>query len=536
MRTWGFNVNKNSALWKCFSRNTADTRCMRNTANFYIRNVMTGLRKSPEERTHTETEVLHEVFTGIQKANTLAVERYRKNLRKLRLAGGMKSAVVCSCLKLKQFSYPTRTNWFLSYEVLDAVFKVTGHPVYCQMDSQVNQNAIRKTVKAWKSYFKAVRDYAAHPEKYQAKPRIPGYIRTMGATAWWTNQTAKLRFRDGKAYLRFVNEKQPFCLGKASLFEGFTYVKTEVQPFHGHFRVLVTFDDRLKEASVPEHPERILGVDIGITNLLSAAGNFGDAPFVVGGGPVKALNQWFNKRKAELLSALTRGSDSKHSHKESHALDALSRKRDDAMTDIFYKCAWYLLRYAKKNQVDVIVIGYNKAQKQDISIGKQNNQAFVSVPYGKLRQCIRTVATKLRVPVVEQEESYTSKASLLDLDEIPVYKKGQKTGAFSGSRIRRGLYRSADGTVLNADVNGAGNILRKRYPEAFDGMDLSYLWKTTKAVQIKDWYQKGEKKNGNRRHKASGASKAHHEQRKRVRREYLKLFGKSKKKRQPEAA
>ena len=74
MRTWGFNVNKNSALWKCFSRNTADTRCMRNTANFYIRNVMTGLRKSPEERTHAETEVLHEVFTGIQKANTLAVE------------------------------------------------------------------------------------------------------------------------------------------------------------------------------------------------------------------------------------------------------------------------------------------------------------------------------------------------------------------------------------------------------------------------------------------------------------------------------
>ena len=124
---------------------------MRNTANFYIRNVMTGLRKSPEERTHAETEVLHEVFTGIQKANLLAVERYRKKLRKLRLAGGMKSAVVCSCLELKQFSYPTRTNWFLSYEVLDAVFKATEHPVYCRMDCLVNQNAICKTVKAWKS-------------------------------------------------------------------------------------------------------------------------------------------------------------------------------------------------------------------------------------------------------------------------------------------------------------------------------------------------------------------------------------------------
>ena len=536
MRTWGYNVNKSSALWECFSRNTADTRCMRNTANFYIRNVMTGLRKSPEERTHAETEVLHEVFTGIQKANLLAVERYRKKLRKLRLAGGMKSAVVCSCLELKQFSYPTRTNWFLSYEVLDAVFKATEHPVYCRMDSQVNQNAIRKTVKAWKSYFKAVRDYAAHPEKYQAKPRIPGYIRTMGATAWWTNQTAKFLFRDGKAYLRFVNVKQPFCLGNASLFEGSTYVKTEVQPFHGHFRVLVTFDDHQKEAPVPEYPERILGVDIGLSNLLAAAGNFGDAPFVIGGGPVKALNQWFNKRKAELLSALTRGSDSKHSMKESHALDALSRKRDDTLNDIFYKCAWYLLRYAKANQVDVIVIGYNKTQKQGIGIGKQNNQAFVSVPYGKLRQCIRTVAAKLQVPVVEQEESYTSKASLLDLDQIPVYQSGKKneTG-FSGSRIRRGLYRSADGTVLNADVNGAGNILRKRYPEAFDGRPLSYLWKTTKAVEIKDWYQKGGKKVSQKRHKASIASKVHHEQRKQTRREYLKLFGKSKKKREPEA-
>ena len=405
------------------------------------------------------------------------------------------------------------------------------------MDSQVNQNAIRKTVKAWAGYFRSAQDYAAHPEKYQSKPRIPGYIRTAGATAWWTNQTAKLSFTGGKAYLRFVNQKQTFCIGEASLYEGLSYVKTEVQPSHGSFRVLVTFDDQLKEAPVPEHPVRILGVDIGLNNLLAAAGNFGDAPFVIGGGPVKALNQWFNKRKAHLLSALTRGSDSKRSHKESHALDALSRKREDVLQDIFYKCAWHLLRYAKGNQVEVIVVGYNKDQKQGIGIGKQNNQAFVSVPYGKLRQCIRTVAAKLQVPVVEQEESYTSKASLLDLDGLPVYQEGQKTETgFSGRRIRRGLYRSSDGTVLNADVNGAGNIVRKRYPEAFDGIDLSYLWKTTKAVQVKGWYTSGEKKAGRKRHKASLASKARHEQRKRTRRTYLQLFGEEKKKRQQNAA
>ena len=187
--------------------------------------------------------------------------------------------------------------------------------------------------------------------------------------------------------------------------------------------------------------------------------------------------------------------------------------------------------------MDVIVVGYNKDQKQGIGIGKQNNQAFVSVPYEKLRRCIRTVAAKLQVPVVEQEESYTSKASLLDLDGLPVYQEAQKleTG-FSGRRIRRGLYRSSDGTVLNADVNGAGNIIRKWYPEAFDGMDLSYLWITTKAVQVKDWYARGEKKAGRKRHKVSLASKARHEQRKWTRRTYLQLFGEGKKKRQQNAA
>ena len=149
---------------------------------------------------------------------------------------------------------------------------------------------------------------------------------------------------------------------------------------------------------------------------------------------------------------------------------------------------------------------------------------------------LRCKAEQEGLTVLEQEESFTSKADLTAMDEIPVYKKDHPQYRFSGKRTSRGLYCTHNGQVINADVNGAGNILRKRYPEAFDGMDLSYFWKTTKAVQIKDWYQKGEKKNGSRHHKASGASKTRHEQRKQVRREYLKLFVKSKKKRQPEAA
>ena len=207
MRTWTINYKRNSVLREYFSRATTDTRCMRNTANFYIRNTMTGLRKSPEERTKAETEVLHDVFTGIQKANLHSEERYAKKMDQLRQTGGMKSAVACSKMKRTVFAYPTREQWFLSYGTLDAIFKATGNPVYCRMDGQENQNAIRKTEIAWVGFFHARKEYLAHPEKFQGKPKIPGYIRTTGSTAWWTIQTARLSFVHGKAYLRYVHCK-----------------------------------------------------------------------------------------------------------------------------------------------------------------------------------------------------------------------------------------------------------------------------------------------------------------------------------------
>lgn len=536
MRTWTINYKRNAVLREYFSRATTDTRCMRNTANFYIRNTMTGLRKSPEERTKAETEVLHDVFTGIQKANLHSEERYAKKMDQLRQTGGMKSAVACSKMKRTVFAYPTREQWFLSYGTLDAIFKATGNPVYCRMDGQVNQNAIRKTEKAWVGYFHARKEYLAHPEKFQGKPKIPGYIRTTGSTAWWTIQTARLSFVHGKAYLRFVHCKEPLCIGKTSAFTGMTYIKTEVKPYHGQFCVMVTFDDHSKETPVPEHPSRILGVDVGLNNLLAVAGNFGKHPFLIKGRPVKAVNQWFNKHRAKLLSDRTRGLDSTRSEKNSHALDALSRKREDVLRDVFYKCAWYLLQYAKRHNVDVIVVGYNKEQKQEIEMGKANNQAFVSVTFEKLRQCIRVVAAKLQIPVVEQEESYTSKADITAGDTIPTYGEDDEKKVFSGTRTKRGLYRCHDGKLMNADVNGAANILRKRYPDAFAGQDLSYLQATTNVVEIRDWYVPGGKKRLHKKHHPSSVAKIRHSERKNRRRELLQVFGKSRKTWQKKAA
>ena len=163
------------------------------------------------------------------------------------------------------------------------------------MNSQVNQNAIRKVSKAWKAYFKSIKDYRCNPQKYKAKPKMPGYIRTEQTTVWFTGQVAKLVVKGGKAYLQFVNQIALFCIGKASLYSGMKYVKTEVKPVHGQFTVCITFEDGLQLPKVSDHPVRIIGIDQGMDNFAAVANNFGETPFLIKGGSVKDINQLFNK-------------------------------------------------------------------------------------------------------------------------------------------------------------------------------------------------------------------------------------------------
>ena len=535
MRTWKIMIrpDKDAVLCRYFEENTTAAKCMYNAANFYIRNTMTGIRKSPEERTSHETEVLHYVFTGIQKANAHSYEIYCKKQEEYKKIGGMAGAVAMSKLKYKVVPYPTRDEWFLSYTVLDAIFKYTDHPTYRRMNSQVNQNAIKKTVKSWKSYFQLRKDYVIHPEKYKARPRIPGYIKQPAMTAAYTNQTAKFIRKDGRAYLRLVNHKPPVLIGKEPLYADMTYVKTEVKPQYGGYSILLTFKEDIILPEVPKFPKRILGIDIGVDNFCAVANNFGDTPFLIKGGAVKSMNQNFNKERARLLSEVTKGSDSTHSVKKTKQLHTLSRRRETRLRDFFYKTAWYLVRYAKRQQVEVIVAGHNEDQKQNICIGRQNNQNFVSIPFCRFLDILRYTAAKAGIPVVLREESYTSKASLLDLDAIPAYQKGDTLNhTLSGKRVRRGLYKTNSGFFINADINGAGNILRKEYPYAYDGQDMKYLCETTEVVSYTDIYAGAtslcKKKYNQKKHTPGLGSCVNHRYKKETRMKYCILWGKSK--------
>jgi putative transposase len=465
MRTRACIIRKDSKAGRYFSDICCKSKALRNTTNFYIRNTYTGIMKSPEERTDNEKEVLHNVVTGIKMYNEHKLVLFKKDIWKARLTGGLggHTAVLKAFKRSEPVRYPSRENRMLTYEVLDAVFKFTKDPVYYSLPAQVNQNAMRKTFKAWKGYFSAQKDWKKHPGKYKAKPGIPGYIRTGEATAWFTNQTAKLTEKEnGEGHvLSFIDTEVTVGCGRIPG----KYIKTEVKPYHGEYRLLVTYDDKAGSPEVPKHPERILGIDPGVNNFLAIANNYGETPYLIKGGAIKSWNQWYNRKRSALMKQLTKGKDSRHSIKDSHRLDALSRKRDERMRDFFCKCAHFICRRAQKDKVEVIVCGHNDGVKDGVGFKKKDNQNFVGIPERMFLKILEHVGAQYGIPVVIREESYTSQASVIGLDDIPTYgEEDGKTYDFSGKRIRRGLYRTKDGTILNADINGAANTIRKEYP------------------------------------------------------------------------
>lgn len=512
-----------------------DFRKMYNSAIFCITNSLSGWKKNPRDRFDKETEAIAYTLEGIRRYNEKKLTFFCEKVRSaghLMFAGIMTGSMAMSCVR-KSFpvymNLPCRERSLLSYEQLNAVFSMMRHPVYTRMPAQVNQNAIRKAVMAWKGYFKALKAYEKAPDKFTARPKRPRYAKDE-MTAWFTNQTARAKEIDGKWFISFINSRLVLPVGRL---EG-RLIKTEVCPLYGSYRVLVTTEKEIREIPVPENASRFFGVDVGLGNLAAVANNVGSTPFLIRGTAAKSINQWFNKRRAKIISDLTRGKDSTHSEKHSRALHALSRERDNRLRDFFYKAAHHICRQAVAQRIQVIIAGHNEGQKDGINLGHENNQGFVSVPYTKFLLILKHTAWKNGIAFLQTEESYTSKASLLDLDEIPVYQKDDgKAHVFSGKRKHRGLYVSADGTSWNADINGAGNIIRKVYPDAFrKGQDLSFLYRTTAVIGYKDLYPIGDpRKNASglaaakkRRHKPSVRSRTAHFYRSHKKMELLGAF------------
>ena len=303
----------------------------------------------------------------------------------------------------------------------------------------------------WKSFFVAIKDWSKNPHKYLSKPKLPNYLDKNGMlTCILTNMQSQIK--DGYLYFAFKPFK-PFNNLIKVKFKG-KHMQTRIVPKKGYFVLEVIYE--IEVPVLKEESSRIIGIDLGLSNLMTVQNNVGLKPFVINGKPLKSFNNYYNMKKSSIQSELKKVNDKGWSNK----LSKLTMKRDNKIDDYFHNASRYIVNYCVEYNIDTVVIGKNVKWKH----GFKNQRNFVQIPLERLIYQLQYKLREIGVKVIITEESYTSKASFIDRDEM---KKGVD---FSGKRIKRGLYECNNGTLINADVNGASNIMRKVFPNIFDGI------------------------------------------------------------------
>lgn len=345
---------------------------------------------------------------------------------------------------------------FLKYEKNYTLIK--SSPNYKALNSNMAQQILKEVDGSFKSFFGLLK--LAKQGKYAFKDcRLPYYLPKDGYT---TLVIGFVRLNGNKLMLPFSN----------SFKKNHKAVEITIPP--------ILLDKKVKEIRIiPKANARFfeiqyiyetdcihrnlnqsnaLALDLGINNLVTAVSNTGKS-FIVDGRKLKSINQWFNKENARLQSI----KDKQHfGKKTTNRQKAIVRDRNNKVNDYMNKTARIIIDYCISNDIGTLIAGYSVTFQRNSHIGKQNNQNFVNIPYGHLRDKLSYLCELNGIVYIEQEESYTSKASFWDNDNIPVYNNDNpKEYEFSGSRIHRGLYKTAGGKVLNADINGALNIMRK---------------------------------------------------------------------------
>jgi putative transposase len=340
------------------------------------------------------------------------------------------------------------SGFVYSYESLYHLVKMTD--AYKGLPAKVSQQVLKGVDKAWKGYFAAHIEWVKDPSQCLSEPKIPRYKDKTGGRNVLTYTIQAI----GSKLLR-IGQVALSGLKNLVLKTKQTAIDcVRVVPKKTHYVVEIIY-------TVDTQPTNLdytlaAGIDLGLNNLAVIASNkSGFQPVVVNGRPLKSINQFYNKRKAELQSAL--GSDKAKSHR----IDRLTDKRNRRIHHYLHTTSRKVIDLLVKNDIGLLVVGKNNGWKQEIGIGKRNNQNFVSIPHARFIEMLTYKAELVGIKLVLTEESHTSKCSFLDLEDIKHHDK------YQGKRIKRGLFRSSSGKLINADLNGAYNIIRKVAPGAF---------------------------------------------------------------------
>ena len=347
-------------------------------------------------------------------------------------------------------SYFDKETDTLTWQNLNRIFNQSNQFDYRELPAKVSNTVLKKLGNNISAFWSLVKK-----SDYKKKVNLPKYLhKTDGRFIVEFN---KQTFSDKR------DEENNIIICKSSLnLKIPTKVENPQQirivPKTGCYVIEVIYE--IKENKSKQN-QRVASIDLGLNNLATVVTNDGDNPILISGKKIKSINQYYNKITSKKKSLLP------HNVFTSKSLDRLWLKRNNKISYEIHKITKFLANYFDERDVSKVIIGNNTGWKNEINLGKRNNQNFVNIPYTKFINQLTYKCQLLGITVITREESYTSKASFLDYDEIPNYKDGNKP-KFSGKRIKRGLYRSTT-RKINADVNGAYNIMVKENPNYIIG-------------------------------------------------------------------
>ncbi|MEG4571102.1 transposase [Microcoleus sp. N3A4] len=331
---------------------------------------------------------------------------------------------------------------YVNYNEMNRLMK--SHQAYKALPAKVSQQILMILDKNWQSFFEAVKIYKADSCKFTGRPKLPKY-------------KDKVKGRNILVYTIQAISSTQLRKGIVKLSGTELSIKTKVNPDRiCQVRLVPKCDSYVIEV-IYDEPEStassnnsVASIDLGLSNLVALTSNQpGFVPLLINGRPLKSINQFYNKRSSQLQSQLKGG------RKTSSRIQRLTRCRNQKIDNYLHHASRLIINLLTTKQIGALVIGKNAQWKTEIDLGKKTNQNFVSIPHARLIEMLEYKARQVGIKIIVQEESYTSRANFLDLDPIPVYGKTDKEPVFTGKRIKRGLYKTSVGQLINSDVNAS---------------------------------------------------------------------------------
>lgn len=326
-------------------------------------------------------------------------------------------------------------QYFSEYEIVE-LFQSYNEENFRALPANTSQQIIKFLFKNIKSWQKARKEYAKNPSKFLGRPKLPKYKKELSELYFTSNQ---VKLKDG--FVHF-----PKMIGIAPMKTKIPNIDCcRIIPKSNHF--VVEFVYTIEDLELKEYNGNWMGIDIGLNNLATCSSNIVE-PFIINGKSIKAVNNFYNNRKKQLQSKL------KENTFTSKRIERLTFRRNQKIKDYIHKASRKIVDTVKENNITKIIIGKNEKWKQSMNLGRKTNRQFTSIPHATLIEKIQYKARLEGIEVVITQEAYTSKCSAIDLEKICKHEN------YVGKRRRRGLFITAEGKLINADVNGSLNIAR----------------------------------------------------------------------------